>query len=131
MRLRPMEMSDADFMLTLKNYEETRRFSIASHEEIKREEHLKYLEENIQYFQTICDGEKNIGAIRILDEEISIWIDKEFWNKGIATYILQHVSKRGMTAIILPENIGSMRAFIRAGFEPIEYCHAYYTFKKH
>jgi hypothetical protein len=43
-RLRPMTIADADKMLTWKNYPETRQFAIASHEEIKREDHLQWLE---------------------------------------------------------------------------------------
>lgn len=131
MKLRPLTMADADKMLELKNYPETRQFALASHDEIKKEDHYKWLEENLQYFQAIVDGENMVGAIRIQDYEISIWIDKDFWKRGIATYILQHISKRGMTAKIVNANIGSMRAFIRAGFEPSSYHETYYTFKKY
>lgn len=125
-------MADADKMLELKNYPETRRFAIASHDIIKPEDHYKWLEENLQYFQAIVDEEKMVGAIRVENEVISIWIDRDFWKKGIATYILQHVAKRGQKAFIVCDNIASMRAFIRAGFEPIEYNleGRYYTFKK-
>jgi RimJ/RimL family protein N-acetyltransferase len=130
MKLRPMVMSDLDKMLELKNYPETRQFAIATHEEIKPQDHYKWMEDNIQYFQAIMDGEKMAGALRIKDYEISIWVDREFWNKGIATYILQFVSKRGMTAKIVNGNVGSFRAFVRAGFEPISYQDNYYTLKK-
>jgi RimJ/RimL family protein N-acetyltransferase len=130
MNLRPLTMADADKMLEWKNYPETRNFAIATHEEIKKEDHYKWLEENLQYFQAIIDGEKIIGAIRIENEVISIWVDRQFWNKGIATYVLQHVSKRGDVAYIVPENVASMRAFYRAGFLPVSYCWKFYTFKK-
>jgi RimJ/RimL family protein N-acetyltransferase len=130
MKLRPMAMDDAYFMLELKNYPETRRFSIVSHDEIKPEEHYQWLEKNIQYFQVITDNDKKIGAIRIKDYEISIWVDREFWKKGIATYILQYVSKKGMTCKIVNGNVGSFKAFVRAGFEPIGYTDNYYTLKK-
>jgi len=125
-----MIMADADKMLELKNYPETIQFAITTHEEIKKEDHYKWLEENIQYFQAICDGEKMVGAIRIFEYEISVWIDREFWKRGIATYVLQHVSKRGMTARIVNGNTGSFKAFVRAGFEPVSYSDNYYTLKK-
>ncbi len=149
-------MDDADFMLMLKNYEETRQFAIASHGLISRESHIDWLRYNVQEFQVIEDVEKSlsrppeerekivsVGVIRIHDNEISIWVDKKFWNLGIATYILQHVSQRGMTAKIVCPNIASMKAFIRAGFEPTSYTPenrkdewsemtpAYYIFKKY
>lgn len=143
MKLRSLTMADADKLLELKNYKETRQFAIASHAEIKSEDHYKWLQENLQYFQAIVDGEKMVGAIRIENEVISIWIDRDFWKRGIATYILQHVAKRGQMAFIVCDNIASMRAFIRAGFEPTEYVSekrkdewseltpAYYIFKKY
>ncbi len=111
MKLRPLTMADADFMLKLKNYEETRQFAIASHEAIDAEDHYRWLEKNLEYFQIIHDEEKSIGAIRIQDLEISIWVDKEFWGLGIATYILQHVSERGLTAKIVEGNVASMKCF--------------------
>ena len=137
-----MTMNDADAMLRFKNYEETRRFAIASHDEIKKEDHLKWLEQNLQYFQvfeeTYGSYDQNIpvviGAIRIQDGEVSIWVDNLHWKQGRATFILQHHTRRGMTCKIVEGNVGSMRAFIRAGFEPVHYVNAstcnYYIYKK-
>jgi len=151
MNLRPMTMADADFMLSLKNDPDTRKFAIASHEEISKENHYKYLEDNIQYFQVIeasitteiyrnefGNGAKGIcgraGVIRIQDNEISIWIQRDFRGKGIASYIIEQVSEKGMMATIVNTNIASMKAFIRAGFEPISYTpqilDGHYIFKK-
>lgn len=131
MILRPMKMADADFMLSLKNYPETRRFAIATHAEIKKEDHYKWLEGHISEFKTIFnDRGEAVGAIRIAeienayqnkDHEVSIWIDRSLWRSGIATYILQHECERGMIAKIVEGNIASMRAFIRAGFLPTTY----------
>ena len=131
MKLRPMLMTDADDMLRWKNYDETRAFAIETHEAISAEDHYRWLEKNLEYFQIIHDDTNTVGAIRIKDYEISVWVDRNFWKQGIATYILQHVSKKGMTAKIVPANIASMRAFIRAGFEPISFHETYYTFKKY
>lgn len=137
MQLRPMSLTDADKMLEWKNYPETRRFAIASHDEIKKEDHLKWLAENIQYFQVFqAKGEDEIcGAIRLKNGEISIWVDSLNWKQGRATCVLQIVARRGMTAKIVEGNIGSMKAFIRAGFTPIHYVNAstcnYYIFQKY
>src|SRR5580765_2720229 len=126
MNVRPMNMNDAEKMLEFKNYEETRRFAIASHDEIKKEDHLKWLSENLQYFQVFKDEFENeiSGAIRIQDGEISIWVDSSGWRQGRATFILQRLSRKGMTAKIVEGNVGSMKAFIRAGFEPVHYVNA-------
>lgn len=131
MKLRPMTMDDADFMLEMKNYPETIQYAIITEEEITKEAHYKWLPDNLKYFQVIMDEDKMIGVIRIQDYEVSIWIKKEFWGQGRATWVLQTFCRRGMTAKIVPENIASMKAFIRAGFEPASYHENYYTFKKY
>ena len=121
MKLRPMLMSDADFMLSLKNDSDTRFFALLTSEEIKREDHIKFLEKNIQYFQVIQDGVmQRAGAIRIQDSEISIWLDPKFRGKGIALKTINTVKEKGMTAKIVFENFPSLRAFIRAGFLPVD-----------
>jgi len=134
MQLRPMKMEDADFMLSLKNDPDTRKFAIQTHDEISKESHYKWLADNIQYFQ-IIEGESNLkgqrlGAIRIQKKEISIWIDREFRSNGISSWVLEKVSKVGMQAKIVEGNIPSMRAFINAGFKPYSHQGWYYIFKK-
>lgn len=136
--LRPMLMTDADFMLGLKNDLATRKFAIVSHKEIKREDHYKWLENNLQYFRVIQDTERGlpIGAIRVQDLEVSIWIYHQFRNQGIAKKTLQLISGQGMSAKIVEGNLASMRAFIYAGFVPVEYIVKfpetpnYYIFRK-
>ncbi len=131
MQLRPMEMKDADFMLSLKNDPDTRKFAIQTHDEISKESHYKWLADNLQYFRVIEDRDgKLMGAIRIQDKEVSIWVDKEFRKMGIATYVLQHECDRSMFAKIVEGNVASMRCFIRAGFEPYSHQGWYYIFKK-
>lgn len=143
-----MTFDHADKLLEWKNYFETRKFSILTPDYILKEDHYKWLKENIQYFSILEDEGEICGAFRIENNEISIWIDKKFWRRGIATYTLQHIAKRGMIARIVEGNIGSMKAFIRAGFEPVDYIpmelnaeleenvlythheNGYYTFKK-
>jgi RimJ/RimL family protein N-acetyltransferase len=127
MQLRPMTMADSDKMLEWKNYPETRKYAIASHDIITKEAHYKWLEENLQYFKVI--GEL-YGAVRIQDNEVSIWMDKKYWAKGIASFVLEMIYEDGMFAKIVNGNIPSMRTFIRAGFKPFSYHKNYYIFKK-
>lgn len=130
MTLRPMTMADADKMFEWKNDPKTREFAILTNAEIKKEDHYRWLENNLQYFQIIEGHEDVCGAVRIQNYEISIWIDRKHWGKGIATYIIDKVSETGMTAKIVNGNIGSLRAFIRASFEPIGYKENYYIFQR-
>ena len=117
-----MTMADADKMLEWKNYPETRKFAIASHALIKKADHYKWLEKNIQHFQIIEGIEKEkMGAVRIENQEISIWIDNEYWGKGIASFVLEMIYEDEMFAKIVDGNIASMRAFIKAGFKPYTY----------
>ena len=127
MNLRPMTMADADKMLEWKNYPETRQFAILSHDEIKREDHLKWLEKNIGSMSIIeveisVDNRESrkvaAGAIRVNEKEVSIWIDRGFRGIGLATAAIKEMAESGMTAKIVHGNIGSIRAFVKAKFIP-------------
>ena len=126
-------MEDADLMLEWKNYPETRNFAIVTNEIIKREDHIKYLKNNLKYFQIIQVEGEIVGAIRIEDNELAVWIDREFWNYGFATQVIKLISKVGMTAKIVDSNINSMRAFINAKYKPVKFVKGdqtnYYIFK--
>jgi len=122
MNLRPMLMSDADFMLELKNYPETRKYAILTSDEIKREDHIKFLEENIDQFQIILnDYDIPVGSVRIQNNEVSIWIDRLYRKRRYATLTLKEVAQSGMTAKIVNGNIGSFIAFTKNGFYPVRY----------
>lgn len=112
-------MEDADFQLELKNYPETRKFAIASHDKVKRWNHLKWLKNNIIGFQVIENNSQRIGAVRVHEGVISIWIDRQFWGLGVATEVIKRVAQKGHTAIIVDGNVASLRAFIKAGFLPV------------
>jgi hypothetical protein len=123
MKIRPMTMADADFMLELKNDATTRLFTLGTGEVIKREDHIKYLEQNIHDFQIIEEGENQvhtIGAARIQDNEISIWIAPKYRNCGWGAQAIKRLRKHNMTAKILFSNLASIRAFIHSEFLPVE-----------
>ena len=114
-----MTMEDADFMLELKNYPETRRFSISTPHEIKRADHIYWLEKNIQYFQVVDGATERIGCVRLFAKEISIWIDRKYWGLGVATEVIKKVSEPGTYAKIVDGNVASFRAFVKSGFVPV------------
>ncbi len=136
MTIRQMTMKDADRMLEWKNYPETRKFAIKTHEEIKREDHFKWLEDNIQFFHVVefdldLKGKVLAGAVRLEQSgEVSIWIDRAFWGQGVATEILKRATIAGSTAKIVNGNIASFRAFVKAGFIPKDYIDNYYILEK-
>lgn len=115
MRFRPMNMGDAKKMFEWKNYKETREYAIAHNKRIKWDNHLKWLKANLHYFKIINDG---VGAIRVQDKEVSIWIDRKYWGKGLGTQAIKMLSKKGYTAKIVQGNIASQKAFIKAGYKP-------------
>ncbi len=124
-------MDDADFMLGLKNDPDTRRFAILTQDEIKREDHIRWLENNVHEFQIIeSDFGSSKGAIRMHENEISIWLGKEFRGQGIALKMINSVKRRGTIAKIVSGNIASMRAFSKARFLPKEYVdNKYYIYE--
>lgn len=129
-KLRPMTMDDAEFMLKLKNYHETRKFAIKSKNKIRLEDHLKWLSKNLKYFQIIEYSNKRAGAIRVENKEVSVWLDRAMRRKGIATQAVDSVSKNGYFAKIVTGNIPSMRVFIACGYSPVSFSAGHYVFKK-
>ncbi len=129
-KLRPMTMDDAVFMLKLKNYHETRKFAIKSKGKILFDDHVKWLKSNLKYFQIIEYGKKIAGAIRVENKEVSVWLDRAMRRKGLATQAVDSVSKHGYSAKIVTGNVPSMRVFITCGYSPVSFTNGYYTFKK-
>jgi RimJ/RimL family protein N-acetyltransferase len=54
------------------------------------------------------------------EREVSYWLDKEFWGKGIATValtkFLEHVKTRPLHARAVKDNIASTRVLEKCGF---------------
>jgi len=125
-----MTMADADFMLELKNYPETRLFAIWTKDEIQRDDHLNWLGYNVISFQVAESNGERIGAVRINRGEISIWIARKHWGFGVATEIIKRVSESGMFAKIVDGNVASFRAFVKAGFLPKIHKDNYYILEK-
>ena len=131
MKLRPITMEDADQMLEWKNYPETRQFAIASHDEITKEAHYAWLKDHLDGFFIIeNDDGVRCGAVRIHNNEVSFWVDRSMWGKGIATWVLIHVTYPGLFGKIVDGNLASMRCFIRAGYEPVSYHDGYSIWQK-
>lgn len=131
MILRPATMEDADFLLKLKNDPVMRKFAVVTHGRIKKADHLKWLEKNLDTISIVEDkfGER-LGMLRITnDNEISINIAPEHRGKGLGGKILEAFCLKGVWAKIVNGNVPSMRIFLNNGFQITGYKKNYYVLK--
>ena len=95
--LRPVKKKDWDYILKLRNKKEFREFFEHQHT-ISKNEHYAYLrrqEKNPNFFnQIICNDDKDVGYIRILDSDVSIIIDKKFHGRGIGQTALRLIEPK-------------------------------------
>lgn len=131
--LRFAEPEDSKDLLTWRNDEGTRQASFNCNE-ITMEKHAKWLEETLadpeRNLFIICDNKCNkLGQIRfdkIKDAtEISITINPKYRNQGIGSLALCKSSNiytnnfgvKQLIAKLKKENIASLKAFEKAGFQ--------------
>jgi RimJ/RimL family protein N-acetyltransferase len=75
----------------------------------------------------VCDGQVAGSVSSYEDEgkpEVTYWLGKEYWGKGIATWALQaflaHTNKRRpIYARVAKDNLGSRRVLEKCGFTVI------------
>jgi RimJ/RimL family protein N-acetyltransferase len=76
---------------------------------------------------TVLAGERVAGSIvafeRDGDREVSYWIGREFWGRGIATEALgaclERVAVRPIHARAARDNVASLRVLEKNGFQPV------------
>ena len=81
---------------------------------------------DITFLVVTCDGDLvgSIGTFVIEgDTEVTYWIDRAAWGRGIASaalgLLLQRVSVRPLHARAASDNAGSLRVLQKAGFVPV------------
>ena len=105
--LRKVNRTDWDYILSLRNNEEFRSFFYEQHT-IKKKEHYTYLQKqkiNPNFFNwIICYNDKRVGYLRVLDNDISIMIEKKYHGKNIGTKAIklleEKATKLGLTTLI-------------------------------
>jgi len=129
--LRQATMGDAELLLEMKNDPVMRKFSIATHDEIKMTDHLVWLKDNVQYTYMIETDSVACGDIRIKDGEVAIKIHEDYRGKGISTQVLKNVCEKFdvLTAKIVDGNVPSMRLFQKCGFKVVDHKDNYYILK--
>lgn len=124
LKFRDATAFDTKFLLDLKNDKDVRKWSIASKDKIKMENHIEWLKKYINDIVIITDGKKDYGDVRVTkDNEIAIKLNKLARGKGIGTWAIEAVMKckKNLTAKIVDGNIPSMRLFIKCGFRLIDH----------
>ena len=125
--LRNVLKNDWDFILLLRNEEKFKIFFNTQHV-ITKKEHYEYLKKhksNPKFVnRIICYGKKDVGYIRILDNDISIMVLQKFHGKGIGTKALElmeeEAKKLGIKKLIgnvMVHNNSSKKIFLKNNFK--------------
>jgi len=95
-QLRKVTKEDWDYILRLRNSKYVQPYMYTKHR-ISKSEHYEYLKKqnrNPNFVNwIICIDSKNVGYIRVLDNDVSIMIEKKFHSKGIGTQALEILEK--------------------------------------
>lgn len=129
--LRPATLEDAKLLFEMKNDIVMRRFSIETHDEIEWNDHIRWLNDNLEYTEIIELDGVACGDIRIRYGEVAIKIHKDYRGKGISTEVLMSIVEKhdSLKARIVDGNIPSMRLFLKCGFKIIDHKDRYYILK--
>ena len=80
---------------------------------------------NTDFHQWISsDGEKNVGYIRLLEDDVSIMVDQKFQNEGIGTIMLRLMEKEAkkigikkIKALVRKNNFSSEKIFLKNNYQ--------------
>lgn len=125
--LRKVSEKDWDYILSLRNEEDYKSFFYNDHT-ISKNEHYDYLtkqKSNPSFFNwIICEGKNDVGYIRILDNDVSIMLDKKSHSKGIGTQAIKLVESEaenlGINKLIgrvMIHNKSSEKIFVKNNFK--------------
>ena len=95
-QLQTVTKDDWDYILKLRNSKYVQLQMYTKHK-ITKSEHYEYLkkQKRNQNFKNwmICLDSKNVGYVRILDNDVSIMIEKKYHGKGIGTTTISLIEK--------------------------------------
>ena len=134
--IRKVQQSDSDILLQWRNNPEVYKYAL-NPEPVKECDHQDWFKKALInprciFYMGLSDGIP-CGSVRyqlsenLIEAEVSISVSPDFWGKGIASQIMQLGEKalkrdssvKRIHAIVLSENIASMKLFERANFEPL------------
>jgi len=125
--LRKVLKKDLDYILNLRNNEQFRSYFYSQHN-ISKKEHYQFLmkqDNNPNFFNwIICYKSKDVGYVRILDNDVSIMIDEKFQRKGIGSQALSlledEAKEHGIGKLIgkiMIHNEKSEKIFLKNGYK--------------
>ena len=129
--LKSVDKKDWDFIYDLRTNENYKN-NFYTQQSFSKDEHYSYLskqEQSSNFFHWMIVAEdQNIGYIRILDNDISIMIDKKYQNIGIGSQALALVEKeakkfgiRKLVGRVMTHNESSKKIFEKNGYNLIMY----------
>ena len=126
-KLREVCKEDWDYILQLRNSFFKDDF-LEQQKVLTKKEHYEYMEKqksNTNFYQWVSfDGEKNVGYIRLLEDDVSIIVDQKFQNKGIGTIMLALMEKEAkkiglkkIKALVRKNNFSSEKIFLKNNYQ--------------
>lgn len=130
-QLRKVSQEDWDYILRLRNSNYIRPFMYTKHR-ISKPEHYEYLKKqnknsNFKNWIISMDS-KNVGYVRVLDNDVSIMIEKKYHGKSIGTQALKILEKearkfgiRKLVGRVMIDNKKSKQIFLNNNYKLIMY----------
>ena len=126
-KLREVCKEDWDYILHLRNSFFKDDF-LEQQKVLTKKEHYEYMEKqksNTNFYQWVSfDGEKNVGYIRLLEDDVSVIVDQKFQNKGIGTIMLALMEKEAkkiglkkIKALVRKNNFSSEKIFLKNNYQ--------------
>jgi len=126
-KLKEVCKEDWDYILQLRNSFFKDDF-LEQQKVLTKKEHYEYMEKqksNTTFYQWISfDGKKNVGYIRLLEDDVSVIVDQKFQNKGIGTIMLALMEKEAkkiglkkIKALVRKNNFSSEKIFLKNNYQ--------------
>jgi len=126
-KLKEVCKEDWDYILQLRNSFFKDDF-LEQQKVLTKKEHYEYMEKqksNTNFYQWISfDGKKNVGYIRLLEDDVSVIVDQKFQNKGIGTIMLALMEKEAkkiglkkIKALVRKNNFSSEKIFLKNNYQ--------------
>ena len=126
-KLKEVCKEDWDYILQLRNSFFKDDF-LEQQKVLTKKEHYEYMEKqksNTNFYQWISfDGKKNVGYIRLLEDDVSVIVDQKFQNKGIGTIMLALMEKEAkkiglkkIKALVRKNNFSSEKIFLKNNYK--------------
>jgi len=93
--------------------------SFINNSEITLQNQIDYMEQHLNDYFVCLSQQKPVGFIGVVQGDIRLAIDQDFRNKGVATFMVNEISKLfpGASAKIKTSNVASIALFESVGFE--------------